>query len=169
MNDPRQIQINEALTLFIAGDLISLSVVESQNFKNLLEKLNPKYQVPSRKTLTTKLIHEKCSEMRNDIKHKLKSAQNICLTLDLWSNSQMRAFLGVTGHYIADWQMRSVMLACSRFKGKHTGDAIHREYEETIANYEIGHKVSNIVTDNASNMIKAFSFSLPGFEKTTIE
>lgn len=60
-------------------------------------------------------------------------------------------------------------MQCSRFKGKHTGDAIRREYEETIASYEIGHKVSNIVTDNASNMIKAFSFSLPGFEKTTIE
>lgn len=118
LNDPRQIQINEALTLFIAGDLISLSVVESQNFKNLIEKLNPKYQVPSRKTLTTKLIHEKCSEMRNDIKHKLKSAQNICLTLDLWSNRQMRAFLGVTGHYIADWQMRSVMLAMFSFQRK---------------------------------------------------
>lgn len=169
MNDPRQTQINEALTMFIAGDLISLSVVESQNFKNLLEKLNPKYQVPSRKTLTNKLIHEKCSEMRNNIKHKLKAAQNICLTLDLWSSRQMRAFLGVTGHYIADWQMRSVMLACTRFKGRHTGDAIRREYEETVTCYEIGHKVSNIVTDNASNMIKAFSFSLPGFDKPTTD
>lgn len=67
LNDPRQIQINEALTMFIAGDLISLSVVESKNFKNLLEKLNPKYQVPSRKTLTTKLINEKC--FRNEKGH----------------------------------------------------------------------------------------------------
>ena len=28
----------------------------------------------------------------------------------------------------------------------------------------MGHKVSNILTDNAANMVKTFNISLPGFE-----
>ncbi|XP_045172971.2 zinc finger BED domain-containing protein 4-like [Mercenaria mercenaria] len=78
----------------------------------------------------------------------------------------MRAFLGVTGHFIQEWQLKSVMLACSRFKGRHTGEKIRQEYEETIACFEIGHKVSNIVTDNAANMLKAFNCPLPGFDES---
>ena len=43
------------------------------------------------------------------------------------------------------------MLACSRFKGKHKADKIQQEYEETVSCFKIGHKVSNIVTDNKAN------------------
>ncbi|XP_045190900.1 E3 SUMO-protein ligase ZBED1-like [Mercenaria mercenaria] len=114
-SDPRQTLITNALVSYIAGDLVPLSVVDSQYFKNLMEKADPKYQVPIRKHLTSKLIHGKCAELKNDIKFQLKSAQSVCLTLDLWTNRQMRAFLGVTGHFIQEWQLKSVMLACSRF------------------------------------------------------
>ena len=51
-NDQRQIQLTDALVLFIAGDLMPLSVVESTNFRNLCEQLNPRFQVPSRSHLT---------------------------------------------------------------------------------------------------------------------
>ena len=56
------------------------------------------------------------------------------------------------------------MLACFGFKGKHTADKIQLEFEETVSCSEIGHKVSYTVTDNATNMVKAFNFSIPGFE-----
>ena len=56
------------------------------------------------------------------------------------------------------------MLACSRFKANHTAVKIQQEYEETVSCFEIGHKVSNIVTDKATNMVKAFNFSMPDFE-----
>ena len=129
-----------------------------------MEKANPKYKMPSRKHFTCKLIHEKVPKVKEEIIRELKLASNVCLTIDLWSNRQMRAFLGITGHYILDWKLNSVMLACSRFKGKHIAEKIQQEYEETVSSFEIGHKVSNIVTDNAANMVKVFNFSLPGFE-----
>jgi hypothetical protein len=55
------------------------------------------------------------------------------------------------------------MLACKRFKGRHTAENIRHEYEEMVSSYEIGNKITTIVTDNASNMTKAFNFSLPGY------
>lgn len=101
---------------FIAGDLQPLSIVDSKYFQNLLEKLNPKHQFPSRKHLSTKLIQEKSTEIRNELKENLAKAISVCLTIDIWSNRQMRGFLGITGHYIHKWQMKSVMICCKRFK-----------------------------------------------------
>ena len=61
--------------------------------------------------------------------------------------------------------MQSVMLACSRFRGSHTGDAIAEEHERVVASFHLTQKLSFVITDSASNMIKAFS--LPGFEEDT--
>ena len=39
--------------------------------------------------------------------------------MDLWTNRQMRSFSGITAHFILNWQMESVILGCTRFKGHH--------------------------------------------------
>ncbi|CAG2196623.1 unnamed protein product [Mytilus edulis] len=53
-SDPKQLEMTNALIMFIAGDLLPLSIVESEEFKNLMEKADTKYQVPSRKHLSSK-------------------------------------------------------------------------------------------------------------------
>ena len=57
-HDLHQLQITDELVNFIAGDLLPLSVVESSRFRNFIYKLDPKYQVPTRKHPSTKLIEE---------------------------------------------------------------------------------------------------------------
>jgi hypothetical protein len=161
---PNQRSITNALIMFIAGDLMPLSVVDSPHFRKLLEKLDSRYIVPSRKHLSSNLLHNKSSEIQSGLVSLLAQAQSVCLTIDLWTNRQMRSFIGITGHVIIDWTMQSVMLACRRFKGKHTAENIHQQYEETISSFDIATKITNIVTDNAGNMTKAFRFDLPGFE-----
>ncbi|XP_071166549.1 zinc finger BED domain-containing protein 4-like [Mytilus edulis] len=153
-NDASQMQITDALVSFVAGNLTPLSVVESPEFKTFVESLNPKYQLPSRKHLSTKLLHQKASNIQSNIKEKLLSAESVCLTIDLWSNRQMKGFLGITGHFILDWCMKSIMVSCKRFKGKHCAENIRQEYEEAVACYNIADKITNIITDNASNMTK---------------
>ena len=163
-NDSHQLDITNALILFIAGDLMLLSVVDSNYFRNFVGKLDSKYQIPSRRHLSSKLIHDKAEEVKTNAKQKLGKAQSVSLTIDLWSNHEMRGFRGVTGHYILNWQLNSVMICCKRFKGKHNYENIRHEYEEAVATFEITDKISCVISDNASNMIKAFDFSLPGFE-----
>ncbi|CAC5358530.1 unnamed protein product [Mytilus coruscus] len=103
--DSRQIDLNNATVEFIAGNLLPLSTVESAKFKKLCEKLDPKFQVSSRKYLANKLIVDKANRIQDNLKDQLSKAQNICLTLDLWSNRQMSAFLGITGHFVSDWEL----------------------------------------------------------------
>lgn len=36
----------------------------------------------------------------------------------------MRGFIGITGHFILNWQLESVMIVCKRVKGRHTAEKI---------------------------------------------
>ena len=65
----------------------------------------------------------------------------------------MRGFLGITGHFILDWAMKSVMICCKIFKGRHTSENIRQEYEEVISSFEVGDKIATIVSDNAANIV----------------
>ena len=78
----------------------------------------------------------------------------------------MRSYFSVTGHFIVDWVLQSVMMACMRFHGSHTADAITEQFDRTTATFHLTNKISYIVTDNAANMLKAFS--LPEFEDVAL-
>ena len=54
--------------------------------------------------------------------------------------------------------MYSLMLECKRFKGRHTAENIYACYCEVTTSYD---NVITTVTDNGSNVVKAFS--LPGY------
>lgn len=93
----------------------------------------------------------------------LDSATQISVTLDLWSNRQMRSYIGITAHFVSCWTLHSAMLSCNRFIGRHTGERIYDEYETTMELFKITSKVKHVITDHASNMMKAFN--LPGYER----
>ena len=144
-----------------------LPVVDSAKFKKFVETLDPMYQVPSRKQLSTVLLKKKYSAVKNMILEKLSKAQTIHLTIDLWSNHQMRSFLGITGHYISEeWVLESVMLGCNRVIGRHTGENIVSWYDNIVAEFGISTKVRHIITDSGANIKKAFrSLALPGYDQ----
>lgn len=113
--------------------------------------------MPSRKHLSNKLLAERHCELHAKIKKLLKTTTHVCTTLDAWSNRQMRPYLGVTSHFIADYTLQSVMLACKRLHGSHTGEYISQQFEEILTSFEVIGKVDIAITDNASNMKRAFT------------
>ena len=166
-HDRCQVKITEALVKFIAGDLLPLSTVESPHFRSFLEELDPSYQIPIRKYLTKKLLRVKTSSVQTMLKKELKDAAYLALTIDLWSNRQMKSFMGITVHYLQDWKMESGMLACKMMRGSHTADNIYQHYAEVAAMFDITNKITFVVTDNAANMTRCFQLDLPGF--TSVE
>ena len=85
-SDPRQVQLTDVLLKFIDVDLLPLSIVDRDEFRNLMEIADSKYQMPSRKHLSSKLLHEKSNEIRNNIIHQLKLADSVSLTIDIKKN-----------------------------------------------------------------------------------
>ena len=113
--DPGQQQhITEAIVTFVAQNLQSLSIVESKAFSKILAIAEPHYQMPSRKYLSNILL--------SNHHDKICRLSQICLTMVIWSNRQMRSFLGVTAHFINNFNLEGVMLACCCFCGLHTGN-----------------------------------------------
>lgn len=162
---PKQHHVTNSLIKFVAGGLMPLSIVDSQDFRSLCSALDPKYKMPDRKTFSRQILREKAIEVQSNLKHQLKQVESVALTLDLWSSRQMRGFIGITGHFIMNWTLKTVMVACKRVRGSHTAVKIREEYEECVACFSIGDKISCIITDNAANMTKAFDSDLPGFCK----
>lgn len=74
-HDPKQRKITEALISFIAGYLTPLSYVENPEFKFLIESLNPRCQLPSRKHFSTKLLLERSTSIQNSLKSKLRAVE----------------------------------------------------------------------------------------------
>ena len=56
MTNSYQIELIDAVVGFVAGNLLPLSTVDSPYFHALMYKADPKYQIPSRKYLSTKLV-----------------------------------------------------------------------------------------------------------------
>lgn len=91
------------------------------------------------------------------VEELINSAESVCLMIDLWSNRQMRLYIGITWHMVIDYRLESVVLVCKLIKGRHTTENIVHHYEDFLSAYDIGSKI-------ASNMVKGFD--LPGFDKS---
>ncbi len=63
----QQVAITDALVCFVVEDLVPLSVVDSTRFNKLLDTLDPKYQIPSRKHLSTVLLKRKYDGVKSSI------------------------------------------------------------------------------------------------------
>lgn len=112
--------------------------------------------MPSRKHLSSKLIPQCYEELDSKLLKVLQHAPQVCLTLDIWTNRQMHSYFGMTTHFIVDFNLKSVMLACQRFQGHHTGEEILSHYSELEQLFKIHGKVDNVITDSGSNMLRAF-------------
>lgn len=95
--DPRQ---KEETDMPIAKDMLPLSLVKSHAFKQFVSTLDHRHQLPSRKHLTTKLLIGKWEAINDGVKQLLAKVNRVSITLDLWSNRQMHAYLGITCHFI---------------------------------------------------------------------
>ena len=143
---PKQLQATDALVDFVAEDLMPLRVVESSRFEKFVKVLDPQYCLPTRKHLSTTLLQKKYINLKAQTIDHLKGVNTVNLTIDLWTNMQMRSYLGITAHYItAEWKLEQVMLACNRVRGRHTAENILMWYEEIISEFNIAEQVKHIV------------------------
>ena len=91
-----------------------------------------------------------------DVKLQLDDAVDITVTSDIWTSRKTEGYLTLTAHFISfSWELRAVVLNTLRIRDSHTGEKIASEIRSALEHWGISHKVSTIVTDNATNMISA--------------
>ncbi|KAI4338317.1 hypothetical protein L6164_016657 [Bauhinia variegata] len=93
-------EIKKALVVFVIKDEMPFSVVEGREFCYFVNRLEPKFPVPSRRTIT-----RDCYQLFLDEKGKLKeclkkSCVRACLTIDCWTSIQNISYMCLTIHFI---------------------------------------------------------------------
>uniref|UniRef100_A0A674DIX8 HAT C-terminal dimerisation domain-containing protein n=1 Tax=Salmo trutta TaxID=8032 RepID=A0A674DIX8_SALTR len=165
MNHPQQKAINNAILSDLVIDCqLPLSIVENKNFRHFLSVVDSKYSPVTRRKLTSK-VENLATERRSKLKTQLSNTDHVSVTVDIWFDRKMRGFLGVTVHCMEKdgerIQLKSNLLACDSFKGPHMAERICEQFEAICGEYSIKDKLDYIISDNASNMRKAFTVCFP--------
>ncbi|CAK1586462.1 unnamed protein product [Parnassius mnemosyne] len=145
---------DDALLDLIVLDMQPLQIVENEGFKKYSLRLNPDYELPSRKKLT-QMLEDKYKICRSEVIGKLQSVEHIALTTDIWSSDSQKSFICVTAHFINNSKLHSMVVSTTELSQHHTALNIANALRTTLTEWEIYDKVVTIVTDNASSMKKA--------------
>jgi len=145
--------------LIVKGGL-PMSFVDSDGFRSFMSDVDPKFVPPCRQTVTYTYLPQLLSAKRVQMSEILATTDNVALTIDIWSDRRQHSYLGVTAHMfdVAKGAPHSMLLKFQAFRGAHSGENIARAVEDCINENSLQYKVHYVVTDNASNMKKAFSF-----------
>jgi len=119
--------------------------------------MDAKFSPPTRFQISSTLVPQMCTNIMDKVANFVESANYMSLTLDIWTDRRQHSFLGITAHAFQDCILKSALIMFSAFKGKYTGSAIAREVDKANTTFSLTAKVPYCLSDNASNMIKAFT------------
>ncbi|KAL0310242.1 UNVERIFIED_CONTAM: putative AC transposase [Sesamum calycinum] len=75
----------------------------------------------------------------------------IAITTNIWTSSNNKDFLAVTGHFIDDnWTLQNCILRFSYVPAPHTVEVLADALVEALMDWNIDHKVSTITVDNCT-------------------
>ena len=155
----KQKSITKKLAIFVGTSNVPISLVENVEFQELLCKLDSRYQTPGRFKIA-KELDMLYSNLKEDLRKSLDSAERISLCADIWSKKGMTAsFLGLTAHYYSRSKKAkcNITIAVRRFESPHTAERVSKLVDEIVSEWKIpSNKIFRILTDNGSNMIAAF-------------
>lgn len=150
--------ITNAIGLFIAADLQPYSVVENAGFKHLISVLEPRYSMPSRSHLTTKVLPSMYEDVKEKVLGGLSNAELVALRTDGWTSRATESYITVTAHYVnKDWEIESPVLQTRPIYEAHTSDNLAEVLKEAVLEWKLDRQNTTIpvTTDNAKNIVNA--------------
>ena len=151
-------ELTKAVAFHIARDLKPIYTVEEPGFISMLQKFDPRYVLPSRKTISSSVIPKMYKDLRNNtIAPFVETSAFFSLTTDLWTAHNMSQFLVVTFHSISpSWELKSYTLENMECPPPHDADCIGSTLEKVLKDWNLSAgNLSAIATDNGANMTKA--------------
>uniref|UniRef100_A0A3P9CVN5 BED-type domain-containing protein n=1 Tax=Maylandia zebra TaxID=106582 RepID=A0A3P9CVN5_9CICH len=153
---PRAQKITQSVATFICKDIRPYSVVENDGFQNLINTLEPRYVLPSRKHLSEVVIPNMYEKVKHDVTASLTSAERVAITCDSWTSRATGNYLTITSHHIdQEWRLVSHVLQTRTTEASHTAANLSEIMFKAIEEWELTNKNPVIVTDNAANMVRA--------------
>ena len=103
INNPKAERIHRKIAEMMALDYQPLSVVNDIGFTRLLQTVERKYKIPSRKYLTNNVLPKIKETINTKLVQLLKDVEFLSSTTDIWSTSLSNELLiSLTTHWIGD-------------------------------------------------------------------
>jgi len=150
-------RLNSLLVDLVCKQCLPMSLVESDALRAFVHEPDPRYILPSRKSLSNDLIV--VSNTKQDtIKDTLIQSSFHTLTTDMWTSASNDAYMGVTTHWLGpDFTPFNRCLAVKPAPGSHTADFLSAELNSVMDEWGIASDSVHMVTDSGANITKAVS------------
>ncbi|AVK75720.1 hAT family C-terminal dimerization region domain containing protein [Pandoravirus neocaledonia] len=138
----------------ISNRCLPMSLVDDEDFIELLSYLNNAYKPPKRKRLTKALLPAMKKRLASAMATKLEIIRHLSLTLDAWTSAANRSYIAVTVHGVStDWVLESFVLDVIPVKVSETSEFLAEVVREVILAWEIDiERIIAVTSDGAANM-----------------
>lgn len=149
-------KLKQLLLNFFIQNHISLRVVDKPSFKNFIEYLSAKIELPSRRTLVhdlEKAFIQAQQVLKEQLLEYMGQGGRFSLTTDTWSAKNRKEFMAVTIHYIDSKTFEntsSILDIVELTEPTHSGNYMSNELFKITEFYGITMAVFTISRDNAS-------------------
>ncbi|KAK6175819.1 hypothetical protein SNE40_014206 [Patella caerulea] len=154
-NSPKAMALTKAVAVHLFSDMRPISTVESSSFREILREAEPKYTLPSRTSFRESILPKMYDDTRAKVKQEITKAMDVSLTTDCWTSNVTQSYMTVTAHLMCNWQLQNFVLRTRELPGSHTSENLYDALMESFN--EWGINPICIVSDNASNIVKAVS------------
>ncbi|XP_053969981.1 E3 SUMO-protein ligase ZBED1-like [Anastrepha ludens] len=137
---------------------LSITSVEDPEFRDFIKLFDPRYKLPSRTTLSNVMMTNLFDEQKPKLKNLLSKINHCAITTDMWTSLANESYMTDTCSFITDsYCLRSAVLSTNKLidETNHTAKNIADTLQAVCNEWGIFDKITAIVTDNASSMIKA--------------
>ncbi|XP_077270177.1 E3 SUMO-protein ligase ZBED1-like [Temnothorax americanus] len=155
VNSRRAEDITMAICKMIAIDMLPTSIVENEGFIQFMAISVPGYKVPSRRTIDNRM-RTLYNEAAEQVRTTLDKVNAVAITTDAWTSKANDSYITLSAHYLDDnWIPHTVNLMTREMTESHTAEHLQKTIREVVQEWNLTNKVTGLVHDNASNIVKA--------------
>jgi hypothetical protein len=152
LSDNRKETVDKLIINYIINKLMPLNTVEDEDFRKLINYLEPNYHSMSNKSLKTRIndiFEKKCAQLFDE----LNEMQTVSIDFDTWTSLANESYITVNCHGINnDWKLLSFNLETKILEEAHSAVYLKYIIEQILIKFNLKDKTKFCIHDNAANM-----------------
>lgn len=157
-DDPRAKAICDFIIEMMALDDQPFTIVEDTGFCRLVNHLEPRFVLPSRRYFSDVCLPAKYDVIATLLQTLIDGNKDISFTTDLWTcDVSPISLLGLTAQWLdKDFKLYRAVLHAQELPGSHTATLICEAFEDMLKRWNITKEMVHVVLrDNGRNVVKA--------------
>ena len=123
-----QVMLQRKVVKFLIADLRPLSTLDSPAFRNLCAALDPKFNIPDKKTISNTVLPKMYEETKKRVNAQLIPCSGVAVTTNGWQSIATESYTTFNAHYIdKDCNLKNFGLQTRNTPERHTGENLKDE------------------------------------------